>query len=487
MSRSIVIVFPQWSLHHGQLGEEHSFRIFEHVVRSVMSVAPLVEVESVGVIAIAARGPSRYFGGDTAVAERLHHLCEQANTNTSWGIGIAHSRFAATVAAHVSVGRQRPCVIDPAISEEFLRAVPVGSLAQVGGISADTVGLLQRLGLRTCGDVYVIGEVALIDRFGTEGKQIFRLVSGAEVRHLAPGAPPSDFATSIEFETPLSSAAHVVAHTRLCIDAMASAISSAGQQCTRLLIVSETDHAEHNSRIWAEPRGFTAAAIAQRVSVQSEGWLSQVDTDPDAPTSGVVRVQFTPLECREVLVTQPLLWGGHQENTERASRAVSMALASSGAVHITVPQWEGGRDVATVYSRLPVSLVDLGDAVAAEQRVEVGHGAARHWSGSVPQPSPALVAVQAPSVRVTDAQNQPVVVTGRHELSSTPAFVYLAEKQYNVLHTAGPWPVEERWWDPLRRRRHVRMQLLVSRAHGSQLVFLVALEHQQWSLIGRYD
>jgi protein ImuB len=91
------------------------------------------------------------------------------------------------------------------------------------------------------------------------------------------------------------------------------------------------------------------------------------------------------------------------------------------------------------------------------------------------------------SVCVTDAQNQPVVVTGRHELSNTPAFVYVAEKQYNVLRTAGPWPVEERWWDPLRRRRHVRMQLLVSRAHGSQLVFLVALEHQQWSLIGRYD
>jgi protein ImuB len=487
MSRSIVIVFPQWSLHHGQLGEEHSFREFEHVVRSVMSVSPLVEVESVGVIVMAARGPSRYFGGDVAVAEKLHYLCEQSNTNTPWGIGIAHSRFAATVAGHVSVVRQRPCVIDPAISQEFLSAVPVGSLAQVGNISANTVSLLQRLGLRTCGDVHDIGEVALIDRFGTEGKQVFRLVSGAEVRHLAPGAPPSDFATTIEYETPLSSAAHVVAHTRPHIDALVSAISSAGQQCTRLLITSETDHAEHNSRVWAEPRGFGAPAIAQRLLVQSEGWLSQTDTDPDAPTSGVVRVQFTPLECREVMVTQPLLWGGHQENTERAARAVSMAMASSTAVQISVPQWEGGRDVATVYSRLPVSLVDLADAVGAVQRVQVGQGAARHWSGSVPQPSPALVATQAPHVRVTDTHDQPVVVTGRHELSAMPAFIYVAEKQYTVLRTGGPWPVEERWWDPLRRRRHVRMQLLVSHPHGHQLVFLVALEHQQWSLIGRYD
>jgi protein ImuB len=489
MSRSIVVVFPQWLHQYGQLGAEHAFRQFEHVVRAITSVSPLVEVEEVGVMVMSARGPSRYFGGDIAVAEKLHQVCTQANVNTPWGVGIAHSRFAATVAAHLAVVRQRPCVIDIAISQQFLHAVPVASLTQVAHITPNTVDLLQRLGLRTCGAVSDIGEVALIDRFGIEGKHIFDLVSGSEVRHLAPGAPPSDFARTLEYETPLANAAHVVAYAQPHIEALVSAIASAGQQCTRVLISCETDHAEHNSRIWAEPRGFGAAAIAQRLLVQSEGWLEQADhsADPDAPSSGVVRVQFTPLECREVMVTQPLLWGGHQENTERVARAVSMTMASDPAIQISVPRWEGGRDVATVYSLMPVSLIDLTDAVAAQQRVSSGEGVARDWSGSVLRPSPASVPVRPPTIYVTDAQHNNIVVTGRHELSASPAVVHVGAQQYEVVQTAGPWPVEERWWDPLRRRRHVRMQLLVQHPRGGTTVFLVALENHAWSLVGRYD
>jgi protein ImuB len=57
-----------------------------------------------------------------------------------------------------------------------------------------------------------------------------------------------------------------------------------------------------------------------------------------------------------------------------------------------------------------------------------------------------------------------------------------------VLRHAGPWPVEERWWDPLRRRRLARVQVLVREVRtNTERVLLLGLENREWSLLARYD
>ena len=487
MTRSISLVFPQWASAHSEFGEEHAFHEFEHVVRAVAEVSPLVEVENLGTIVIAARGPSRYFGGDIAVAKHLHQVSSTVARGLAFGVGIADSRFAATAAAHLSLSRATPCVIESGITTEFIDALPVASLVRVGGIPENTVDLLGRLGLRRCGDVRAIGEAALIDRFGIDGKHIFALVSGSEVRHFVPGSPPSDFTQVMESEAPLTQATHVVSAAYQTMTAMVDSIGAHGQQCVRLLITCHTDHAETTSRIWGEPRGFSVAGVAQRLSSQISGWLVDGDSEVDGPTSGVVRIVFEPLECREVLVVQPLLWGGHQENTERAARAVAMASAVDDSVCITVPRWRGGRDIASVYEQIPVHTVDLSDVHDAEQRVYSGSGVARDWSGALPRPSPPSVASQPPIAEVLNADGRSVMVTGRHELDSVPVRLRVSGRSYDIVRVAGPWPVEERWWDARRRRRHVRLQLLVQRSNGATSVFLAGLENRTWTLLAYYD
>ena len=86
-----------------------------------------------------------------------------------------------------------------------------------------------------------------------------------------------------------------------------------------------------------------------------------------------------------------------------------------------------------------------------------------------------------------DARGVVVGVTGRHELDAVPARVSVSGHEYRIERTAGPWPVEERWWDPRRRRRHVRLQVLVRNARGARRVFLLGLEDGEWHLLGRYD
>lgn len=517
MTRSVALVFPSWweeqrvrSLGRGRTkadrGDVHAaLRAFETMVRTVTDVAPLVEVERPGCIVFASRGPSRYFGGDEALARHLHDLCSGAGFVAGFdgrcGVGVADSRFAAMAAARLALARGAPCVIASPVTARFIDALPVSALEQLSGITPETVDLFTRLGLDTCGAVRGVGEAALIDRFGLEGARAWCLIAGSDVVPLSPGVPPADFATAVDAESPLADVRHVTGLVRPAVAAMVEAIAAHGQQCVRVMFVCHTDHAETSRRIWGEPHGFSAQAMLDRLACQIDGWLATGEAGAssgdgtstghgvfdDVPTIGVVRVEVVPLECRETLAVQPLLWGGHQENIERAARAVAMACAVGPEVQITVPQWAGGRDVAGVYTRVPVERVDLCDVAASEQRVNHGQGVAVDWSGSVPRPSPAFVLTVPADIEVLDARGHPVGVTGRHELTAVPSRVMVADRRYEVVRTAGPWPVEERWWDPLRRRRQVRMQMLVRNDRGSTRVLLVGLENRRWSMLARYD
>ena len=487
--RSIVIVHPQWDSMHGQYGAEHSFREYERTVRAVTGVSPLVEVVHPGCTVMSARGPSRYFGGETAVASMLQSLVGECNQGP-FGIGIAGSRFAATAAAHLAAQAGGPRIIDAAITQEFIHALPVRALHTLAGIPEEMPGLFGRLGLHTCGTVAALGEKALIERFGVDGRAVHLLVTGAETHLLDPGAAPPDIVRAVDFDTPLVDVRHVAGAARACIDDALSAVAATGRQCVRVLVHCETDHAETSARIWAEPRGLSAVSVAQRLVWQLDGWLTvpEGSDGADAVSSGVVRVVITPLECREIMVEQPTLWGGHQENAERAARAVSMAVATGAPVSVTVPQWSGGRDASGEYERIPVDMVDLRDARACEQRVLQGRGSPRDWRGALPAPSPSVVHADPPPVAVTAADGADITVTGRHELTAPPSHVVVGRHGFEVLAHAGPWPVEERWWDPLRRRRMARVQVLVREVRtGVQRVLLLGLENGQWSLLARYD
>lgn len=488
--RSVVVIHPGWDAVHGGHGAEHSYRTYERVVRAVTAVSPLVEVEDAGRLVFAARGPARYFGGEQAALDAVREAVAAAD-GAVFGIGAAGSRFAAAAAALAAVG-SAPVSIDDPRTAGFIARLPVRLLHDLAGVPHDVTDLFGRLGLHTCGAVAALGESALIERFGLDGRRVHRLATGTDERMLDPGAAPPDIVRAVDFDTPIVAVRNVVASSRGCIDDALRAVESTGRQCVRILVACETDNAETNERIWTEPRGFDAPGVARRLSWQLDGWLVAGADEPDAGTdtvsAGVVRVTIAPLECRDVLVEQPLLWGGNRENAERAARAVSLAVATGGTRSVTVPQWSGGRDVSGEYERIPVDLVDLRDASAAEVRVDTGRGVPRQWRGAVPAPSPAVVHSPPRGADVFAADGARVTVTGRHELSAAPETVMVGDRRFTVRAHAGPWPVEERWWDPLRRRRMARLQVLVNDGgRGPEHVLLLALESGTWSLLAHYD
>jgi protein ImuB len=80
---------------------------------------------------------------------------------------------------------------------------------------------------------------------------------------------------------------------------------------------------------------------------------------------------------------------------------------------------------------------------------------------------------------VLAADGTTVGVDGRGTLRGEPARVQGRE----VVAWAGPWPVEERWWDPAGARRRARLQVLTD----DGVARLLALEGGSWTIEAIYD
>jgi protein ImuB len=109
----------------------------------------------------------------------------------------------------------------------------------------------------------------------------------------------------------------------------------------------------------------------------------------------------------------------------------------------------------------------------------------RPWPGQLPQPSPAVL-LDDP-VELLDSQGNPIRVTSRGMFSADPARLTGAGvigREDRLRWWAGPWPVDERWWDPdLRKGRTARAQVLLEGEHA----LLLCYRQRRWYLEGRYE
>ena len=103
------------------------------------------------------------------------------------------------------------------------------------------------------------------------------------------------------------------------------------------------------------------------------------------------------------------------------------------------------------------------------------------WPGQLPDPSPAVL-LDDP-VELLDAQGNPIRVTGRGLFSADPARLTVRGQQDRLRWWAGPWPVDERWWDPEGKGRTARAQVLLEGEHA----LLLCYRQRRWYLEGRYE
>ncbi|GJM38319.1 MAG: hypothetical protein DHS20C19_16860 [Acidimicrobiales bacterium] len=105
------------------------------------------------------------------------------------------------------------------------------------------------------------------------------------------------------------------------------------------------------------------------------------------------------------------------------------------------------------------------------------------WPGRLPRPSPTRVPTAPKPAELLDADDRMVTVTGRGLPSAPPTTLVLDRRRVAVVGWAGPWPVDERWWDTDEHRRRARFQILADDGEAR----LLTLEHQQWWVTAIWD
>jgi protein ImuB len=242
--------------------------------------------------------------------------------------------------------------------------------------------------------------------------------------------------------------------------------------------------------VWTLSTGFGATAMLERLRWQLDGWARTAETaetdDADAANvarSGVVHLRIEPTQVRADDGVQLGLWGGRTQADEWARRAATRLAGLVGDDRVVVAEWRGGRQPGDLHRFVPASLSSVFEG--GDRALPAAGSAAerRPWPGRLPAPWPAVVHPDPHPVEVLDAEGADVAVTGRGAVSASPAVLRdRAGPAVPVVGWAGPWLLDERWWDAARHRRVARFQLLL--ADGRALLAMV--ERRQWWLVAEY-
>lgn len=487
--------------------DQRDARAFEVVLSVLEQFAPRLEVAEPGRCAVPTRGPSRYHGGDRALATQVLDRLRSALAEhlgggrlpCRVGVAVADGPRTASIAAEEAAsgtgsgtGESRPLVVPPGGSAAFLSGLPVEHLA--GGRSApdpaleELTGMLRRLGLRTIGRFAALPVPDVSARFGQLGIELHRLARGEEAEPPHLSEPPTDLRVTAAFDPPAERVDMAAFMTKSLADTLHAELSARGLACTRVRVVAETEVGDRIERLWRHEGALGAAEIAQRVRWQLDGWLS-TGRALGRCSGGVAHLELIPDQVVADTGVQLGFWGGASEVGERAVRALARVQALAGSDAVLVPEWRGGRAPGEQYRLVPLDTVPLGAS-------GTGAGAARTreeapWPGRLPTPAPAVVWPSPLPAEVVDEAGRRVGVGGRGLISAPPRRCSAEGGPWITVRAwAGPWCVEERWWDPVAHRRRARLQVVLGDegAHPSTgSAHVLALEDGRWWLEATYD
>ncbi len=459
------------------LAGSRTARGFDQVLTAVTAFCPAVEAVEPGVCAFGTRGPARYFGGETALAGRI--TAAVADLGVESRAGVADGLFAARLAA----GAARPVlVVPPGRTPEFLARQPVSALARQPasalagqGAAGDLVGqdlaaLLSRLGLHTLGDLAALPPDDVASRFGAAGESAHRLARGLGSRPLAVRPPAEDLSVAQEFDPPEPLAEPVVFAAKALAERMHEGLAARGLTCVRVQIRAACADGRESRRLWRHDGLLSAAALADRVRWQLDGWRVPADDDGTAD-GGIVVLRLVPDQVVHATGHQLALWG-ETVVSDRVARAAMRVQAMLGHQAVLRPALGGGRDVAEQVSDVP-----FGEK--RQPRLAVGPP----WPGRIMGAAPGVVYPFAREADVTDDAGDAVTVTGRCVISAAPAWLAAdGVPPLRITGWAGPWPLSERWWDPAAARRRARFQLLT----GDGRAWLAVVQDSRWLIEAGY-
>lgn len=492
--------------------EDAENALFELVAAAVDTIAAGVDTIRPGVLLMAAAGPARHQGGEEALAERIIDAVAEI-TGWSCSVGIADGPFAALLAA--DAGR----IIHPGRSADYLAPHPVSALlrapvgrgwgravtaarraaadsgqasSRTGGSMQgtrealhETVDLLQRLGIRTLGDLAALEPAAVTDRFGPEVALLHLLARGLEANPPAAHHPAQPLLVEQVLDPPLERTDQAAFIARPLAEQLARELRGRGQACTRLQILARTENGGDLERTWRHDGALDVEDMVERIRWQCDGWITAARLG-GTELGAITHLSLVPVQVMPAGLNAPGLWGGAGEEQHRAQRAFARAQALAGQDAVLVPVAVGGRLLAQETRLVP-------------WREEKPAARPGPWPGALTGPTPATVLHDPVPLCLLDAEDRPVVVGARGLLSGVPTCLLLEEPSaalsrlgarpgtaWTVTGHSRPVLLDERWWSS-EGHRAARLQLLARLGEGPEVALVALSRAGEWSLEGLYD
>jgi protein ImuB len=450
-------------------------RAFDIVVRAVEQLAPLLVLDRPGRLSFPTRGPSRYFGGDGALAQRVLDAVRAVGVDET-RVGIADGDLAASLAARATDAM----VVPPGEAAAFLAPWSIGVVAPFVEGGEELTDLLVRLGLRTLGAFAELPETAVLARFGLQGVHAHRLARGEGAQGATPMPVPPELVEWVELDPPAVRVDEAAFVAKGLADRLLARLDDLGLSCSRVVVEAETEHGERMARHWRHDGALTPATLVTRVRWQLEAWLAgrgddalRSGTEPvvitpgdvdDVVTSGITLLRLVPDDVVPAVGRQLGFWGSDPAATDRAGRALARVQGMIGVDAVVTAVPTGGRMPSERVQWVPWG-EPRDDAVDRATR-----DPSAPWPGTVPGPAPARVFDPPVVAELLDAGGVPVTVSSRGEVSGAPALLRCAALTGGggvIVATAGPWPHDLRWWDRgSQRRRSVVWQVVVGPSTG---------------------
>jgi protein ImuB len=467
-------------------------RHFEGVTAAVDEVVPRAEVLRPGLLVLSVRGAARYFGSEQSASERLVDAVAAAGAECQ--VGIADQLSTAVFAARA--GR----IVEPGRDAQFLSTLSIRQLATEPSLAErgreDLADLLWRMGIRSIGQFAALLRTDVASRFGADAVTAHRFARGEPTRGPSGQEPPADLGVVMNCDPPVDRVDAAAFAGRSLAGELHRRLEAKGVGCTRLAIHAVTANGEELQRVWRCAEPLTEDATADRVRWQLDGWLNrrvrragaQRPGGDGGPTAPITVLRLDPVEVVSAAALQLPLWGSSGDDDRlRARRALVRVQGLLGQEAVQVPVLSGGRGPAE-----RITFTPLGDE--AVPRADPG----QPWPGQLPEPSPTVL-LDDP-VELFDADGNPVRVTGRGLFSADPARLTApalkpaGSRTGRLSWWAGPWPVDERWWDsgqvPTQAKagRTARVQVLLDGdGDTAGRALLLCYRQRRWYLEGVYE
>lgn len=436
-------------------------RLFEPILRAIEEISPGVEAIRPGMCATGAQGPSRYFGGESALIDAMGDYLDSLDYPDAH-FGVADGAFAAIQAAKVDT------VVPPGESAVFLSRLSVDTLDR-----PELANVLRRMGLRTLGAFASLPANQVSARFGADGVTAHRLAAGLERRRLAIRTPPPELSLYIDLDPPLARVDMIAFAARAEADGFIAALARHDLAATSIRIELRDEDGQTSDRSWRHPRWFSSNDIVDRVR-----WQAQAATDAAGVSvrsggslnSPVVTITITPQHVDRIGVYADGLWGDDSPD-ERIHHAFTRIQSMLDHTAVVTPVRSGGRAPAE-----HTTLVPWGETPVPRR------DPTPPWPGRLPEPAPSQVLTTPVAIQIR-GRAQPVVVSDRGTLNEQPdSIVYRNGEADPIDAWAGPWLSDERWWNADAARQLARLQV-TTEDHAYLLVYT----DEHWWIEASYD